>query len=394
MRKGSGRRSASSRRTPALARALVAADPSIVFRADAFAREHSVEVQIPFVQVVFPRAKVVTAVVGRPDLALAERFGAALATALADRRALIVASSDLSHYPPAAEARAADRTTLAAVAGLDPAAAAAAFARVESAGHPGLDTAACGQGPILAALVAARALGARRGVVVSAASSGDMVPGEEERAVGYGAVVFTAGAGGTDTRALDPPAAPAAATTLDAGERAALLALARATLERYYATGTFPLPRPASPRLARPQGVFVTLTARGDLRGCIGDLAGRTPLALAVARMALAAATGDPRFRPVRREELADIALEISVLTPYTPVASAAAIEVGRHGVLLEKAGRRAVFLPQVAPEQGWNRDELLAQLCAKGGLPGDCWRSGARLSTFEAEVFREAGAR
>ena len=75
-------------------------------------------------------------------------------------------------------------------------------------------------------------------------------------------------------------------------------------------------------------------------------------------------------------------------------VASAAAIEVGRHGVLLEKAGRRAVFLPQVAPEQGWNRDELLAQLCAKGGLPGDCWRSGARLSTFEAEVFREAGAR
>lgn len=376
-----------------LARKLAAADRAIAVRPDAFAREHSVEVQLPFLQVALPRARVLTAVVGRPDPELARRFGAALAGALTGRKALIVASSDLSHYPGLEDARAADREALAAVAGLEPEAAAAAFARVERSGRPGLDTAACGQGPILATLTAARALGARRGAVVSAANSGETVPGEEGRVVGYGAVVFTAGAGGSDLRALESAAPPAAATPLDAGERAALLALARSTLERFYTTGTLPLPRPASPRLARPQGVFVTLTERGALRGCIGDLAGRTPLALAVARMALAAATEDPRFAPVRRDELSTIALEISVLTPYAPVASAAAIEVGRHGVLLEKGGRRAVFLPQVAPEQGWNRDELLAHLCEKGGLPADCWRSGARLSTFEAEVFAEKGA-
>src|SRR5690606_459529 len=115
--------------------------------------------------------------------------------------------------------------------------------------------------------------------------------GAADRVVGYGAVVFTAGAGGPDTRALEPAAPPAAATPLGPEERATLLALARTTLERFFATGTLPLPRPASARLARPQGVFVTLTERGELRGCIGDLAGETPLALAVARMALAAAT-------------------------------------------------------------------------------------------------------
>lgn len=372
---------------------LAALDRKVTLRPDAFAREHSVEVQLPFVQVLLPRAKVLTAVVGEPDLALARRFGAALASALSGRKALIVASSDLAHYPAIDAARAADREVLNGIAGLDPAAAAAAFARVERAGHPGLVTAACGQAPILTAMVAAEALGARRGRVVSAANSGDTVAGEPGRVVGYGAVVFDAGAGGPDLRALAAPVPPVAATALGADERTALLALARATLERYFATGTFPLPRPASARLARPQGVFVTLEERGELRGCIGDLEGKTPLALAVARMAFAAATQDPRFRPVRREELPAIALEISVLTPYAPIASASAIEVGRHGVLLEKGGRRAVFLPQVAPEQGWNRDELLTHLCEKGGLPGDCWRVGAHLSTFEAEVFSEKGA-
>lgn len=370
--------------------AALAADRSALARPAAHAREHSIEVQLPFVQILWPRAKVVTAVVGTPDLAVATAFGSALARALAGRRALIVASSDLSHYPPLAAARAADRTTLAAIATLDPAATAAAIARVEASGGPGLATAACGQGPILAALVAARALGARRGVVVSAATSGDAVAGEDARVVGYGAVLFTAAAGGPDTGALDPVPAGSARATLGAAERRELLRLARATLARFYESGTPPLPRPASPRLAAPQGAFVTLLARGELRGCIGHLTSDTPLALTVARMALAAALQDPRFPAVTAAELPGLAIEISALSPSTPIAGPEAIVVGRDGVVLGKEGRSAVFLPQVAPEQGWSRDELLDQLCAKAGLARDCWRRGATLSTFQADVFRE----
>lgn len=378
-----------------LAAALAAADRAVSFRPEVFAREHSIEVQLPFVQALFPRAKVLAAVVGAPDLALARRFGATLAEHLAGRRALVVASSDLAHYPTLETARAVDRATLAAIAALDPEAAAAAIERAEASGAPGLATAACGRGPILVAMEAARRLGARRGRVVSAATSGDTVAGEAGRVVGYGAVAFGEGAVGTAADALPAPPPPtpppADATPLAAGERAALLALARATLMRSYDSGTLPLPRPASPRLSRAQGAFVTLLEGGELRGCIGHLASDTPLALTVARMALAAATEDPRFPPVRAEELDRLVLEISVLTPFTRVAGPEAIVAGRDGVLLRQAGRQAVFLPQVAREQGWGRDELLDHLCEKAGLAATCWRRDAQLATFQADVFRES---
>ena len=108
--------------------------------------------------------------------------------------------------------------------------------------------------------------------------------------------------------------------------------------------------------------------------------------------MAFAAAFHDRRFRPVTLEELPRLSIEISVLTPVQRVGSPGEIRVGRDGVLLEKDGRQAVFLPQVATEQGWGRDEMLDQLCRKAGLPPGSWRDGARISVFQAEVFRERG--
>ena len=393
----------------ALARQLLALggeDGLVRFEAAAHASEHSEEVQLPFVQLALPHAKVVTAVVGTSDPRVAARFGELLARTLAGKRALVVASSDLSHYPAYEAAVAADTRLLAAVATLDSTLAARELRRLESAGTPALATAACGQGAILAAMATARALGATRGTVVSYANSGDTVAGERDRVVGYGAVVFDAGApqakeaegtpplAGGAAPARTDPVEPVASTSLTPEERQALLALARRTLERWYATETFPLPRPASPTLRRNQGAFVTLERQGELRGCIGHMAEDTPLALTVARMAIAAALEDRRFPPVRAEELPGLTIELSVLTPFTPVAGPQAIVVGRDGVLLDKAGRRAVFLPQVAPEQGWGRDEMLDHLCAKAGLERDCWRAGARFSTFWAEVFGEKGAR
>jgi MEMO1 family protein len=373
-----------------IAKALAAADSAFAFRPEAHAKEHSEEVQVPFVQVLFPEARIVTAVIGSSDAGLAARFGKVLARVLGHRKALIVASSDLSHYPAYADAVETDKATLKAIASLDPAALAASIATQERKARSNLVTCACGEAPILAAMSAARALGARRGIVVSYANSGDGVAGEPNRVVGYGAVIFTAGEGGPDTKALDSPMIAPKSASLTAADRKLLLSLARRTLERWYTTETLPLPRTDSPTLRRNQGAFVTLNIRGQLRGCIGNMAEDTPLVVNVAKMAIDAATHDPRFPPVRAEELASIDLDISVLTPMTRIAGPDAIHVGRDGVLIESAGRRAVFLPQVAPEQGWNRDQMLEHLCEKAGLPGDCWKKDTTFYTFQADVFGE----
>ena len=370
--------------------ALIAADPDCMFDAGVHAMEHSVEVQVPFVQVLFPKAKILPAVLGSPDPALCDRLGRALGRVLRGRRALIAASSDLSHYPSASDASAVDRKVLEAAARLDPEAVRAAIRDGMSRGVPGLSTCACGEAPILAAMAAARALGATRGAVVSYANSGDVAVGDPQRVVGYGAVVFANGPPGGDTAVLRPRADAPAPGGFDAADRRALLALARETIRRYLETGTIPLSRGLSARARGPRGAFVTLTRGGALRGCVGRLVSDTPLDRVVGAMALQAAVNDSRFPPVTPEEVPALRIEISALTPMRPVAGAADIVVGRDGVLLSKDGRSAVFLPQVAAEQGWGRDEMLDHLCVKAGLPAGSWKTGAKFSVFQAEVFRE----
>jgi len=140
--------------------------------------------------------------------------------------------------------------------------------------------------------------------------------------------------------------------------------------------------------LGENRGAFVTLTAKGHLRGCIGYIEGFKPLAQAVADNGRSAAVADPRFQPVSIDELKGLDIEISALTPLCKVDSPDDIQVGRHGVLLEKNGRQSVFLPQVATEQGWDLDTTLTQLALKAGLNQDDWRQGAKFQVFEAEVF------
>jgi len=373
----------------ALSAALIKEDSDCVADAAMHAGEHSLEVQIPFAQRLFPTASVVAAVVASDDAAVVNRLGRTLGRLLAGRRALIVASSDLSHYPSWKDAVSADRRTLEAIASLDPDRV-RSVASASPRGVPNLATCACGDAPVMAAMVAARALGATRGRVVSYANSGDLPIGEPDRVVGYGAVVFSAGEPGTDATVVAPHAAAAVALPPTPTDKKQMLALARETIRRYLDTGTVPLARGFSPSLERPQGVFVTLRKRGALRGCIGQMQPDRPLRVLVGSMALAAAFEDPRFAKVTAGELRDLEVEISVLTPFKEVAGPQAIVVGRDGVLLQKDRRSAVFLPQVATEERWTRDEMLDNLCLKGGMPAGCWRSGARLSTFQADVFKE----
>jgi AmmeMemoRadiSam system protein A len=241
------------------------------------------------------------------------------------------------------------------------------------------------------AIEAARALGALRGTVISYANSGDTAVGDPDRVVGYGSVAFSKGEAGADLRALQVVAADRSGA-LDAADRKVLLRLVRETLTRFLRTNTVPLPRGGSPRLLRESGAFVTLKAHGQLRGCIGRIHPGGPLIQLVGALALESAFKDSRFKPVEAGELKDIEIEVSVLTPLVSVPGPDAVQPGLDGVLLRVGERSAVFLPQVATEQGWNRTELLDNLAQKAGLPRGAWRDKrAALLTFRADVFDES---
>ncbi|OFW06482.1 MAG: hypothetical protein A3H96_12450 [Acidobacteria bacterium RIFCSPLOWO2_02_FULL_67_36] len=141
--------------------------------------------------------------------------------------------------------------------------------------------------------------------------------------------------------------------------------------------------------LPEASGVFVTIKRRGELRGCLGTLQCRHDLAQEVAKCAADAASQDPRFPPVGRDELPDLSIEVSVLGPLEPIAADPAnVVVGRDGLVAEQGYRRGLLLPQVATEWGWTAEQFLRQTCAKAGLPGDAWQHGARIFRFSAEVF------
>ena len=362
-------------------------------------REPSVEVQVPFAQTLFPDVPIVAAIVGSAQADERAAFATALKEAAAGRRILIVASSDLSHYPAYDRAAGIDHATLRAMAACDPTTFAASLRESRRDGPPGLATCACGEAPIMLAMAAARALGAAGGRVVSYANSGDTAIGDIDRVVGYGAVAFVRDAPGPDSSVIDrmeKAELDAAsdirpdAEALDPAARKALLRLARTTLEQFFATGATPLVRDLPPCALRRRGAFVTLQQDGRLRGCIGHMSGDAPLGRTVSAMAYSAAFADRRFPPLAAADMAGLHIEISVLTPMARVPGPDAVRVGTDGVLIRKSGRSAVFLPQVAVEQGWDRETLLSRLCRKAGLPADAWREGADISTFQAVVFGE----
>ena len=168
-----------------------------------------------------------------------------------------------------------------------------------------------------------------------------------------------------------------------------LLKLVRESIETKYNGDDFPRNPPADPLLQEPCGAFVTLKSSGMLRGCIGRMESDRPLWETVAMMARAAAFEDPRFDSVSRNELQSLSVEISVLTPFVLVDDPGSVEVGRHGLLIEKGLNRGVLLPQVAVEQGWSTGEFLSNVCIKASLPPDAWKDpGARLYTFSAAVI------
>jgi hypothetical protein len=177
-------------------------------------------------------------------------------------------------------------------------------------------------------------------------------------------------------------------------ERTELLRAARRTLEEYLSSHRAPNIETASKSLLEPRGAFVTLHKGRHLRGCIGTFEATDPLLDTVQRMAIAAATNDPRFPRVQADELPALHLEISALSPLR-TASAEEIEVGVHGIYITRGFNRGVLLPQVATENNWDRETFLDHTCMKAGLHPGAWREpGTKIELFSAEVFGEEGGR
>lgn len=180
---------------------------------------------------------------------------------------------------------------------------------------------------------------------------------------------------------------------LNSTDRKLLLKLAREAITSSVTTGKAKIQEVTAPHLLAPQGCFVTIKQRGSLRGCIGNFTTDKPLYLLVQEMAASAATRDPRFYPMKEEDLVEFDLEISVLSPLTKAESPEEVVIGKHGLYLEKNFSRGVLLPQVATEQGWDRETFLNQTALKAGLKRDDWKEGADLYLFTADVFGEKEA-
>ncbi len=337
------------------------------FRPEAFAEEHSVEVQVPFVQRALPGATIVPIVMGDQTRSTIQALAAALDKSCRDNKVVVVASTDLSHFLAKDKAKAVDAGTAALIAAMDTG---ALIRKIEAR-----ENIMCGGGPVASLLLMAEKAGRPRVEVLARTDSS-----------GFGGPVvgYLAAAVLTDA----PPSREE--FTLTAEEKSDLLKLARTALTEFLARGTEIEDLTGRAKFREPRGAFVTLTRAGGLRGCIGFIEPVLPLGQAVIRTAIYAATEDRRFRPVTASELKDLRVEVSVLTPAREIARPDLVKVGTHGLIVEKGGFKGVLLPQVPVDNGWDRETFLSQGCLKAGLPADAWKHGATLSVFEAIVFHE----
>ena len=367
-----------------LAARIMAFDPRFIYRRDVFEGsaerpENSVETQLPLIKKVFPQARIVPIIVGYPpDVNMVKTIASALDAAVADRNDVLVnISVDQSHFHPLEEAREIDARGLKAIEEMD----------IDEFwnGHASRRMEVDGFHVVTAGMLYALARGFNRVKVLHYTTSAETT-GDNASVVGYASVAFyrAATAATKDGGAAD---------RLSPIQKERLLTIARETLDTFVGTGKAPTYGDEDARLGLEEGAFVTLTRQGALRGCIGNIQGSGPLYQTVSRMAIAAASEDPRFEPVSAGELKDIEIEISVLSRPRVVRGADEIELGKHGVIVSKGFlNRGVFLPQVATETGWSKDRFLAELCSqKAGLPKDSWKDPAvKIEVFTADVFAE----
>jgi MEMO1 family protein len=366
---------------------LLAFDKRITVSEQSQAREHSIEVQLPFLQSILKDFRIVPIGMGTQDASDVELLAHTLESLKLDDHTILIASSDWQHYHPAAQGYRMDSLGMACLMQLD-------GDRLQQYLDDGT-VEMCGGGPAVAVLQAAIARGANKVRILKYGDSGD-ITGDKSTVVGYVAVAIyksTNPAGkSSDVKRTETKAKGNMAPSeyLSDSEKKKLLEIARQSIESFLKDGTIPV-FDVTKSLARRGAAFVTLNEDDRLRGCIGQVVATEPLYKTISECAIKAATSDPRFKPVTAGEVPRLKLEISVLTPLEKVTSLDSIQVGKDGLMISLGGKRGLLLPQVATENSWSRIQFLEQTCAKAGLPHDAYRDPyVDIYKFQALVFGE----
>jgi len=368
-----------------LAARLVGSSDLIKFNSKVHTSDHTLEVQLPFLQTVLKDGfKIVPIAFGNTgDDAYAE-----LATALANNLGendLVVVSTDLSHYPSYADAKKNDELTLEKIISNDIKSLEEHIKTIEDKGIVNLQTLCCGIDGVKTLMTLAKKLGWEQAKILKYLSSGDAEIGDKSRVVGYASVVFG--------RKLEIRDQGLGIGKLSNEQKDVLLKIARETVEARVKGEKKSEYEIKDERLSWKEGAFVTLKIRGELRGCIGQIIpSAKPLWQVVRDMAVSACAEDPRFPPVGKNELERLEYEVSVLSAPERIDDWQKIKLGKQGVIIKQGYQSGVFLPQVATETDWDLETFLSELCSqKAGLAPNCYRDKAtEIQIFTAQVFGE----
>ena len=366
-----------------LANKLIKENPVFTFNPDADKNEHSLEVQVPFLQYwMKSNINLVPIVLGTQSAQSCKKIAEALKPYFNGNNLFII-SSDFSHYPKYQDAQSVDKTTCDAIL----TGSADKFLKIlqgnEAKNIPNLATSLCGWTSVVTLMYMTGNDPAFKFVPINYMNSGDSKYADKSQVVGYWSIAVTQ---------KEKKVSPSQDFSLSLKDKKELLKIARITIEKQILENKKPELNPSgySKTLMTPSGAFVTLKEHGELRGCIGRFTSEEPLYKVIQEMAIASATQDTRFNPVAESELARLEIEISVLSPMKKISSIDEIVLGKHGIYIKKGWSSGTFLPQVATETGWNKEEFLGH-CArdKAGIGWNGWKD-AEIYIYSAEVFSE----
>ncbi|MHB1346695.1 MAG: AmmeMemoRadiSam system protein B [Candidatus Humimicrobiaceae bacterium] len=395
---------------------LVENNSKIQFSDKGHNNEHSIEVQLPFLQYMFGEFEFIPAVIGHQSKQNIHALGKAIGEVFREENILLIASTDLSHYHPYNDAIILDKQVENLVGKFDIDNLEAEFLKnnIEM----------CGGGPVAAAMIAAKDLGANKALILKYMNSGD-ISGERKAVVGYLAAALFADEK-SNSKSKEPEikkedksenndtkknnnsktiknmknnnnfdnkeeVEDTTSISLNKKEKLILLEIARESIKSAILGIKPNISNINDVILNEKCGAFVTITIDDKLRGCIGNIRATNPLWETVKTMAREAALNDPRFYPLTASDIKNIKIEISVLSPFKLINDLNEIKVGRHGLFIKKGFNQGLLLPQVATDYNWDRTQFLKETCRKAGLPENAWQDkNCEIYIFSATVFNE----
>jgi len=353
-------------------------EESSLFKVDLIShmKEHSLEVEIPFLEVVLNDFKILPILIGHKSSEEELNEISDVLSKYIDKKTLVIASSDMSHYPDYENANYADKKVLEAILTGNVSILKKTIEEIENENISNLNVCLCAQKAVELFMKLMDKINADNIKLLNYANSGDLDIGDKLRVVGYSSFAFS-------EKLWD--------FNFSESQKQKLLEITKTSVEKYVLENKLAEFNIEDELLSKKLGAFVTLKKNNQLRGCIGLFESNLSLYKVVSQMAVAAAVKDNRFSPVEKDELEDLEYEISVLSPLRKINSWEEIEIGKHGVQIQRGNQSGVFLPQVATENNWDLEEFMNNLCEhKAGLEKDCWKKEETdIYIFTVEIIK-----